>query len=191
MEIFTTYIEFNLSVQILTLDHIYKIDGEGDGDMANKKEGTKGKTKEDSKVAITVFNPKEIKDKRVNAILNVLKAYENKPLTVEEIAYYTNLDSKTARKYLRLLRSQYPSDIVYLKTGVKLFYVYKPTKETLEELTLKVNKRSPKPRKALISLDIGDAELLQDLKDVDVKEVLKKVVDEIKRQKTNQKTNQQ
>ena len=154
------------------------------------KETPKDAKATEQKVVVSVFNPMQIKESRINAIFNVLKAYENKPITVEEIAYYTNLDTKTVRKYLRLLRSQYPSDIAYLKTSTKLVYVYKPTKETLEELALKVNKKTSKPRKALVSLDINDAELLQELEGMDVKELIKRVAEEIKRQKnTNQDYN--
>jgi predicted transcriptional regulator len=142
----------------------------------------------DRKVSIEVFNPKDIKQARLNKILNILKANANKPLYVEEIAYYANLDAKTTRKYLRMLRSMYPNDIVVVKDGVKTVYLYKPTKETLEDLTLKLNRRLPKPQKALITIDIQDAELLKELENVDLEDVLRELINSLKAKK---KGNQQ
>ena len=140
------------------------------------------------KINIEVFNPKDIKTARLNKIMNILKANQGKPLYVEEIAYYANLDPKTCRKYLRMLRSMYPNDIVVVKDGVKTIYLYKPTKETLEDLTLRLNRRLPKPQRALVTLDIQDAELLKDLEDVDIEDLLKEVVERLKAKK---KGNQQ
>jgi hypothetical protein len=120
--------------------------------------------------------------------MNILKGNANRPLSVDDIAYYANLDTKTTRKYLRLLRAQYPNDIVFVKDGVKTIYIYKPTKETLEDLTLKLNKRLPKPQKALLSINIQDSELLKDLEDIDLEDILKEVINQLK---TRKKTNQQ
>jgi uncharacterized protein related to proFAR isomerase len=140
------------------------------------------------RVSIEVFNPKDIKNARLNKIMNVLKANVNKPLYVEEIAYYVGLDPKSTRKYLRLLRAQYPNDIVVVKDGVKTIYIYKPTKETLEELTLRLNRRLPKPQRALVSIDIQDSELLKELEGVDIEDLLKEVINQLKAKK---KGNQQ
>jgi predicted transcriptional regulator len=146
----------------------------------------------DKGIRIEVYNPKDIKTARLNKIMNVLKANANKPLYVEDIAYYVGLDPKTTRKYLRLLRAQYPNDIVVVKDGVKTIYIYKPTKEALEDLTLRLNRRLPKPQKALISIDIQDSELLKDLEDVDVEELLKELINKVKSKKrSNQQPNQQ
>jgi predicted transcriptional regulator len=142
----------------------------------------------DKKINIEVFNPKDIKTARLNKIMNILKANVNRPLNVEDIAYYVNLDPKTTRKYLRMLRSMYPNDIVVVKDGVKTIYIYKPTKETLEDLTLKLNKRLPRPQKALVTVNIQDSELLKDLEDVDIEDVLKEVINQLKSKK---KANQQ
>jgi hypothetical protein len=120
--------------------------------------------------------------------MNILKGNANRPLSVDDIAYYANLDPKTTRKYLRLLRAQYPNDIAVIKDGVKTIYIYKPTKETLEDLTLRLNKRLPKPQKALISIDIKDSELLKDLEGVDIEDILREVVTQLKSKK---KSNQQ
>lgn len=86
------------------------------------------------------------------------------------------------------LRAQYPNDIVVVKDGVKTIYIYKPTKETLEDLTLKLNRRLPKPQKALISIDIKDSELLKDLEHINIEDILKEVVNQLKAKK---KSNQQ
>jgi hypothetical protein len=142
----------------------------------------------DRRINIEVFNPRDIKMARLNKIMNVLKANQGKPLYVEDIAYYTGLDPKTTRKYLRLLRTQYPNDIVVVKDGVKTIYIYKPTKEVLEDLTLKLNRRLPKPQKALVTIDIQDSELLKDLEDVDLEDVIKEVINQLKAKK---KGNQQ
>jgi predicted transcriptional regulator len=143
------------------------------------------KTPNEKKINIEVFNPRDIKQARLNKIMNVLKAHTNKPLSVDDIAYYVGLDPKTTRKYLRLLRAQYANDIVVVKDGVKTIYIYKPTKEALEELTLRLNKRLPKPQKALISIDIKDSELLKDLEDVDIEDILKEVINKLKSKKTS------
>jgi predicted transcriptional regulator len=137
------------------------------------------------KVNIEVYNPKDIKQARLAKIMNVLKANQNKPLYVEDIAYYVGLDPKTTRKYLRLLRSTYPNDIVVVKDGVKTIYIYKPTKEALEDLTLRLNRRLPRPQKALITIDIQDSELLKDLEGVDLEDVLKEVINKLKAKKTS------
>jgi predicted transcriptional regulator len=142
----------------------------------------------DKKINIEVFNPKDIKTARLNKIMNVLKANANKPLYVEDIAYYVGLDPKTTRKYLRMLRSMYPNDIVVVKDGVKTIYIYKPTKEVLEDLTLKLNRKLPRPQKALVTIDIQDSELLKDLGDVDLEDVIKEVINQLKAKK---KGNQQ
>jgi len=142
----------------------------------------------DKKVSIEVFNPKDIKQARLNKIMNVLKANANKPLYVEEIAYYVGLDPKTTRKYLRMLRSMYANDIVVVKDGVKTIYIYKPTRETLEDLTLKLNKKLPRPQKALVTINIQDAELLKELEDVDIEDVLREVINQLRAKK---KGNQQ
>ena len=153
---------------------------------------TANQPNKNKKVSIEVFNPRDIKNARLNKILNVLRANVNKPLYVEEIAYYVGLDTKTTRKYLRMLRAQYANDIVVVKDGVKTIYIYKPTKETLEDLTLKLNRRLPKPQKALVTIDIQDAELLKDLEDVNIEDVLKEVVERLKaKKKGNQQANQQ
>jgi predicted transcriptional regulator len=146
------------------------------------------KTPNEKKINIEVFNPRDIKTQRLNKIMNILKGNANRPLNVEDIAYYANLDPKTTRKYLRLLRSMYPNDIVVVKDGVKTIYIYKPTKETLEDLTLKLNRRLPKPQKALISIDIKDSELLKDLEHINIEDILKEVVNQLKAKK---KSNQQ
>jgi predicted transcriptional regulator len=137
----------------------------------------------DRKINIEVYNPRDIKTARLNKIMNVLRANANKPLYVEEIAYYVGLDPKTTRKYLRLLRTQYPNDIVVVKDGVKTIYIYKPSKETLEDLTLKLNKRLPRPQKALVTIDIQDSELLKDLEGVDIEDVIKEVINQLRAKK--------
>jgi predicted DNA-binding transcriptional regulator YafY len=146
----------------------------------------------DKKVSVEVFNPKDIKTARLNKIMNVLKANQGKPLYVEEIAYYVGLDPKTTRKYLRLLRAQYPNDIVVVKDGVKTVYLYKPSKEALEELTLKLNRKLPRPQKALVTINVQDAELLKELEDVDLEDLLKELISHLKaKKKGNQQTGQQ
>ena len=144
------------------------------------------------KVSVEIYNPRDIKNARLNKIMNILKANQGKLLYVEEIAYYANLDPKTCRKYLRLLRAQYPNDIVVVKDGVKTIYIYRPTKEALEELTLKLNRKLPRPQKALLTIDVQDAELLKDLEDVNLEDVLKELINQLKaKKKGNQQANQQ
>jgi predicted transcriptional regulator len=137
----------------------------------------------DKKVEIMVFNPQQIKQVRLTKILNVLKAHQGKVLSVEEIAYYVGLDTKTTRKYLRLLRNMYPNDIKWVKSGVKTYYVYKPNEKSMEELSKLVNKKNFKAPKTIIALNVKDMELLERLQHVDVEALIRKLLEELAKTK--------
>jgi predicted transcriptional regulator len=147
---------------------------------------TTNQPNKDKKVEIMVYNPQQIKQMRLAKILNVLKAHQGKVLSVEEIAYYVGLDTKTTRKYLRLLRNMYPNDIKWVKSGVKTYYVYKPNEKSMEELSRLINKKNFKAPKTIIALNIKDQDLLQQLQNVDVEALIRKLLEELSKAKVKE-----
>jgi predicted transcriptional regulator len=137
----------------------------------------------DKKIDIMVYNPQQIKEVRLAKIMNILKANAGKVLSVEDIAYYVSLDTKTTRKYLRLLRNQYPNQIKYVKAGVKTYYVYQPNEKSMEEINKLINKKNIKTPKTIIALNVKDQALLERLQKVDIEVVLTKVLEELAKQK--------
>jgi predicted transcriptional regulator len=144
---------------------------------------TIGTPNKDKKIDIMVYNPQQIKEVRLSKILSILKAHQGKVLSVEDIAYYTGLDPKTTRKYLRQLRSMYPNDIKWVKSGVKTYYVYKPTEKSMEELNKLINKKNFKAPKTIIALNIKDQDLLHQLQNVDVEVLIRKLLEELAKSK--------
>jgi predicted transcriptional regulator len=140
----------------------------------------------DKKIDIMVYNPQQIKEVRLSKILSILKAHQGKVLSVEDIAYYTGLDPKTTRKYLRQLRNMYPNDIKWVKSGVKTYYVYKPTEKSMEEINKLINKKNFRAPKTIIALNIKDQDLLQQLQNVDVEALMRKLIEELAKAKANE-----
>jgi predicted transcriptional regulator len=143
---------------------------------------TIGTPNKDKKIDVMVYNPQQIKEVRLAKIMNILKANATKILSVEDIAYYVGLDTKTTRKYLRLLRNQHPDQIKYVKAGVKTYYVYQPNEKSMEEISKLINKKNIKTPKTIIALNVKDQSLLERLQKVDLETVLTKVLEELAKQ---------
>jgi len=81
-------------------------------------------------------------------IIEYFQSREGKPITVEQLVEAFNTDGKKIRRILRELRVKY-SELFYYKDGIRLIYVYKPSKELIEKINkaieLKNRKNHVKP----------------------------------------------
>jgi len=113
---------------------------------------------------------KRMSGKEILAIqlMEYFKRNQGIEIQVHELVEYFKVDGKKIRRVLRELRAR-DRDLFYYKDGVRLVYVYKPSKELIEKIE-KINELK-NHKNSIKRIDTSDI----DAEDVDV-EVVKEEV---------------
>ena len=104
------------------------------------------------------------KDLLAVEIIEYFKTREGKPITVDQLVETFNIDGKKIRRVLRELRAR-DSNLFYYKDGIRLIYIYNPSKELVEKITRALELRNRKNH--VKPIDVSNI----DSKDVEVEVV--------------------